>query len=260
MRWWWVLVPALGLHVSSDSRQGFSRDILADDFFDMNFDKVKNITVPKTVAMQLLNLVPGDDWKQAPNTSDEFPPFTKEASYGFFRPSELESYICRFPTVSELENSKTSKSHWPMSLETKHSILSRGLVLLEDLKKHQPFIQSGYFAEIFRYGKDILQVPYDQFMKNVMLGNEADDNDKEYNKNIYVLGRWIENLSHPADDSKNTSILLPLLGVSPSAFISPGRDLVYENETVYIQQIWQDGTICDLNGEPRSTIVRVCTV
>ena len=65
----------------------------------------------------------------------------------------------------------------------------------------------------------------------------------------YLLGMWNSGVGV-------TSQIAPYYDV-PSADLEEEIMAPKTDDALYIKQVWQDGTICDLNGLPRMTTVKV---
>ena len=128
-------------------------------------------------------------------------------------------------------------------------MLSRGLSLLAKLRgKELQNIQS-YFSHVLRYGNHILQYPLMAMLDND--GVPEVDNRDTLPEGYYLMGVW-----DSLEGIKNE--LVPLYN-TPSADLDDDVAPPYEDNAFFIQQVWNGGTVCDLNGLPRTTTVKVCT-
>ena len=213
-------------------------NILKRNVFSIHFS---NETIPITEALQLL-----DDKK----------PYSQDASlqaahtdgkFQMYRITDTEAYVCHIPLVKSDGGAEQNKRVLP-NKET-DAILSRGLSLLAKLRgKELQNIQS-YFSHVLRYGNHILQYPLMAMLDND--GVPEVDNRDTLPEGYYLMGVW-----DSLEGIKNE--LVPLYN-TPSADLDDDVAPPYEDNAFFIQQVWNGGTVCDLNGLPRTTTVKVCT-
>ena len=213
-------------------------NILKRNVFSIHFS---NETIPITEALQLL-----DDKK----------PYSQDASlqaahtdgkFQMYRITDTEAYVCHIPLVKSDVGAEQNKRVLP-NKET-DAILSRGLSLLAKLRgKELQNIQS-YFSHVLRYGNHILQYPLMAMLDND--GVPEVDNRDTLPEGYYLMGVW-----DSLEGIKNE--LVPLYN-TPSADLDDDVAPPYEGNAFFIQQVWNGGTVCDLNGLPRTTTVKVCT-
>ncbi|KOS15879.1 hypothetical protein Malapachy_3064 [Malassezia pachydermatis] len=135
------------------------------------------------------------------------------------------------------------------------AILQRGLTILDTLSDFEIRHRIGYFSHILRYGKHFLQMPNYilEYRESSGLSAPLFDDASNIPKDHYFLGRWPK--SKGMESNPQNSILVPMLA-KPSTETHDGNDDLYSSDVFYIQQIWADGTICDLNEKPRTTTIK----
>lgn len=179
------------------------------------------------------------------------------ATYKPFRVTSNETHLCRFPVKYFKDTSRNSSSE--LSANETSEILARGLKRLDSLYDEVPRIQDNYFLNLFYYGRNILQAPAAEALYMIKHTErfpfyaKADSLRQDY----YMLGRWFNGSS--LEENVQNSQLMPYLGSASSHLNAPSGPL-NRNSKFYIQQVWTNGTICDLNGVPRQTTVRVRTI
>lgn len=213
----------------------------SQEIFDIMFE---NQTVTFSEALQHLNLAAS----QHGNSSFWQPGST----YKPFRITENETYLCRFPDV----NGKRANVSRELSAEEVSTILERGERLLDELYEQVLYKRNGYFLNLVYYGRNILQAPAELALSLYdHLGFFPFFNKPEQMSEFYyMLGRW----SNKSVDggSRQLSQLMPMLGpvkTDPHAPTGP----LHTHSKFYIQQVLKNGSICDLNGKPRQTTIRV---
>lgn len=221
-------------------------DILSQDVYDI---LLENYTVTYSEALHRSSL-------GMPEQANGSSFWQLGASYKPFRITSNETHLCRFP-ISTIEHKKLNSSK-ELSTQETHEILARGLKLLDTLYEEVPRIQDNFFMNLFYYGKNILQAPaaealyvYENIKRFPFFTNP-----EGLRQDYYMLGKW-SNQSN-LEGNVQQSQLMPILGPANSDPNAPSGPLTH-NSKFYIQQVWENGTICDLNGIPRKTTVRVRT-
>ena len=198
-----------------------------------------NETIPITEALQLL-----EDQK---THSQDVSPTTwhTNGKFQMYRITDSEAYVCIIPLVKPEAGAEQNKRVLPDS--EADAILSRGLSLLSKLQGKELQYLHSYFSHVLRYGYHILQYPFMDMLDND--GVPKVDNRDTLPEGYYLMGVW-----DSAEQIRNQ--LVPLYDM-PSADLDDDVAPPYEGNAFYIQQIWNGGTICDLNGLPRTTTVKV---
>lgn len=237
MRWPLGLIP---LFVRLCIANSIPYEVLAQESYDIMFE---NHTVSYSEAFNQLQ----QDGLQYDNSSFWQP----GATYKPFRVTSNETHICRFP-IKDVNKNLSSE----LSTAEASEILARGLNRLDSLYDEVPWIQNNYFLNMFFYGRNILQAPaaeafyiYEQIDRFPYFSKP-----ETLRKNYYMLGRWPNGST--LEENIQNSQLMPLLGSATSDPNTPSGPLTH-NSKFFIQQVWKNGSICNLNGIPRQTTVRV---
>lgn len=215
-------------------------NILLHDKYVIRF---QNRTVPRTEALQWLGELPGTPALTSPDYAD----WDGEAKFNVYRITEAETYLCRVPLFDNTLVSEAPDDRRMLSSSETDRILTRGLELLKNLTDRPLNIEFGYFSHVLRYQKYILQFPRNDWNDNNVVAKV--EGGEQLPEGYYLLGLW-------NSDVRVTSQIAPYYDV-PSADLEEEIMAPRTDDALYIQQVWQNGTICDLNGLPRVTTVKV---
>lgn len=247
MRWAWCAAVAgtawLGVLAKDDAAAMLS-DILAHQKYEVVF---QNSSVPLSWALaQLQNHGPSARPASA-NATD--PWYEAPSGYELYRITDTESYLCRMPLV-EHEPRAQEPVH-ELSEQEISGVIQRGLALLAPLRDTDLAYRMGYFMHVFRYGQHILQLPNDiaQLLAQKDLPLPRIDPER-LPKDHYLLGKWRAELE--AGETPVETRLVPYPSTGDSEDARPRSTDVF-----MLEQVWRDGTACDLNGAPRQTRVRM---
>lgn len=234
-----VLFTACAIACTTAQSRVEIANILKRDKYVVHFS---NETIPITEALQLL----GD---QKPHTQDSSPTtWHTNGKFQMYRITDSEAYVCKIPLVKSDAEAEQNKRVLP-DHET-DAILSRGLSLLTKLRGEELQNIHSYFSHVLRYGYHILQYPFMDMLDHD--GVPKVDNRDTLPEGYYLMGIW--------DSEEGVKNQLVPLYDTPSADLDDDVALPYEGHAFYIQQIWNGGTVCDLNGLPRTTTVKVRTI
>ncbi|WFD43969.1 hypothetical protein MPSI1_002634 [Malassezia psittaci] len=241
----------------------FARFLLSSRKSDIQFEK--NKTIGESEALRLLH-------GQFSPEPDRFPAdpalgnvtlvFGDSAKYELYKITPRECYLCRFPPHSEAEKVIEKQHGQALSLEDEQQILKDAIEALRKLRGTCLSYFQGYFAYEFCYNFQIKQLPISKHLQlkaqsSVMSGAADPAN------NIYILGKWKQQLDSitgsrtSLDHHKDRSILSA--NTLPSNLDQEVQKLSTDQHLV-LEQTWSDGTVCDLNGVPRTTIVKYMCV
>lgn len=227
-------------HATAQLRRELS-SVLKREKFTVQF---LNDTMPMAEALEWIGEWPG----KAVVQQSPFLATNKTHSFSIHSITDSEVYLCQKPLVEA--NAYTEQStKIDLSTSEAQATLTRGLALLENLRGVNLIVSEVYFTHFLRYGHYILQFPFSDLLDG--RGVLDLSNHDSLPENYYLLGLW--------DNAKGVkSELIPFYD-TPSADLDDDSSTLYADDSFYIQQVWNGGTICDLNGLPRTTIVKAST-
>lgn len=255
-----LLAPALVLLASAMDSLNFARDILQSTTYDVLFEK--NRTITRSDSLRLLR---GEFDEQAEVVKPEgaFKNMTltwgDAAEYELYRITPRECYLCRYPPAHFTENTAQKQQRLPLTPHERNEILGHALYLLQQQRGLCIEYMNGYFGYRFCYDHELRQVPATRLMEASLMKRLAMLGPEDPENNVYIMGKWSEHLGHmpeqdaPADKSASPSSLRPV----GSSNVKSEEQTLYSDQNLFLEQKWTDGTICDLNGLPRTTLVRV---
>ncbi|WFC99649.1 Protein OS-9 [Malassezia yamatoensis] len=258
--WAYALLFVLNqLGVCALEPKDFARSLLNSKKSDIQFEK--NKTIGESEALRLLHgqFLPEPDVVLAdPALGNITLMFGDSAKYELYKITPRECYLCRFPPKAEVEKVIEKQHGQALSVEDQHEILTDAIKALKKLRGTCLSYFQGYFAYEFCYNFQIRQLPISKHLQlkaqSSVMSDAADPA-----HNIYILGKWKQqlestsksrtSLEHHRDRSTLSANTLPSNLDQEVQILSTDQHLVLE-------QIWSDGTICDLNGVPRTTVVK----
>lgn len=260
--WFWIGV--LCLHslfflVRAVATNDFARSILKSTTYDVRFEK--NLTIPKSDALKLLR----GEYEAEPELvkveeahGNMTLTWGDKTDYELYRITSNECYLCRYPPKHLIEEVELKRRLEPLTQSEKQEILTQGLEVFEKQRALCINHIRGYFAYQFCYNFQLRQLPAEKHWENLKTSSVSWGPADPVN-NVYILGQWDEKHgrvpeSMSTEEQEPKSALRP---INPSSIENKGQTL-YPDQSVYIEQTWGDGTVCDLNGLPRTTRVRVC--
>ncbi|WFD34476.1 protein-L-isoaspartate(D-aspartate) O-methyltransferase [Malassezia cuniculi] len=191
------------------------RDLLGETQFRMAFTQD---TINTTTALGLLN-------GTGPNSTDDL-------VYSLFRASTSQAYLCGHAAAPVKEH--TRKMLNKTELDT---------------------IRDDALAVFNRYENRCIVRPEQWFSYVLCFGGKIQQFHPRHDQTIYeglIYAKYV-----PKKDSSTSSFVLgtwsPEISSSIRSISNP--DYVQEGDRVFLEQIWTDGTMCDMTGLPRVTRV-----
>ncbi|WFD31705.1 hypothetical protein MSPP1_002744 [Malassezia sp. CBS 17886] len=230
--------PGRGASTSGTYTSSIVHDVLTDPVHDIAFE---DATMNKTRALALLqgqiDVQPSREDARDADAEWEHGP-----TYELVRVTPAESYICKMPPprTELLEPEKQDALR-------DARVLRHALDILTAMNETCLLAFEKYFVYRFCFEKKIMQLAPSHDI-SVLLQDDVEDHV------AYVLGVW-----------RNQLGLLAHVGAARDVATFPAStghgtatqsSLRKEGNELYLSQVWNDGTVCDLTGLPRSTEVR----
>lgn len=266
--------PAPSSSLSSSSSHRFPQDIYAQPAFKVTIDQ--QATVDNATVQQLLTR------SDAVSLPDSVSP---QAPHMIMHSSPSISHLC---TLSQppLRNKQPSQDNFTLTpsnlLSERHRVIRSGLALLAPLKGKCLYHTSDWFTYSLCFGEAIRQ--FRAIPSTIGHGKVPAQDPSQH---AFVLGRWRDDLEvvggqpfHRFDGqdeslserqlsalaTTSTQRLSDLIdmqdddnGTELMEIISFSHDGADDDEDApqrYLSQTWSDGTLCDINNEPRSVDVQ----
>lgn len=255
-----LLAPALVHLVNTMDSMEYARNILRSTTYDVLFEK--NRTITQSDSLRLLRGEYDED-AELVKPEGAFKNMTltwgDEADYELYRITPRECYLCRYPPAHVTEGTAQKHQRLPLTPYEQNEILGHALYLLQQQRGLCIEYMNGYFGYRFCYDYELRQVPATKLMEASLVKGLASLGPEDPENNVYIMGKWSEDLGRTpeldatTDKSAHPSSLRPV----GSSSIKKDEETLYSDQNLYLEQKWTDGTICDLNGLPRTTLVRV---
>ena len=250
------------------AEESFPRDALAFPEFETVF---QGSTINNSTALKWLGLFPPSTDVRSSTTEVEQwgqeEPWAEGAEYELYRASPKENYLCRYPSFVELRALDQQSKKRQLSGDEEARILRTGLELLEPMRGRCIYQKQGWFTYAFCYGDKVRQYRADE--KQILIKLSGDNTEsavtsidqQDETQPAFVLGRWSQELE-PSESAR-----APSEPGSPGSELAPASDVgsshwfvrvngVLEGQQACIKQVWTSGTICDMNGLPRTIEVQ----
>lgn len=180
-------------------------------------------------------------------------------SYELFRITPSESYLCRFPPHHHVEQSKQGPQKHILSREEKDNILDGALAILKQKRGICASYVHGYFTYQFCYDQHVLQLPTNYFLE-LATAETTTNIPVDPAKNVFLMGKWSNELNQSSEtqpSARHNTQQEKASVLRPTSSIEDNGSTIYSDQSVYMEQTWRDGSVCDLNGNPRTTRIQV---